>query len=170
MSFSLTAPLQPFAEFSDCEKYRYLLGWPALVDGHGIALFVLANPSTATAEKTDPTVSRCIAYATRWGYQWCHVVNVRAWRETDPRLVPADPLAIGPENDAAIVREVGRAGIIICGWGALGGARGPVVLDLIRKHGGVPFALALNEDGTPRHPLARGKLALTRDASPVPIP
>lgn len=168
--FALTAPPRPFAEFSACKRYRYLLGWPAKPDGDGIALFVLANPSTATAEKTDPTVSRCIAHATRWGYRWCYVVNVRAWRETDPRKVPTDPMAIGPENDSVIVREVRRARIVVCGWGALGGERGPVVLRLIRANGGVPYALALNDDGTPRHPLARGKLAIASTVQPVLMP
>jgi len=116
--------VKPWAIFSPCERYRYVLAWPAKKDGHGIALFVLANPSTATAEQTDPTVARCIAYATRWGYGWCHVVNARAWRATDPKLVPSDPLAIGPENDEHIGCQVRLANIIVCGWGKLGGERG----------------------------------------------
>jgi hypothetical protein len=45
-TFALTAPRQPFAVFSPCKRYRYLLGWPAKEGGHGVALFVLANPST----------------------------------------------------------------------------------------------------------------------------
>jgi len=168
--FALTAPKQPFAVFSDCKRYRYVLGWPAKADGKDSALFVLANPSTATAEKLDPTLTRCVRYAIRWGYEWAHVVNARAWRETDPKLVPADPLAIGPDNDAHIAAEAAKATIVIVGWGQLAGPRGPVVLDLIRRAGKVPYALALNDDGTPRHPLARGKLAIPNDVHPVPIP
>jgi hypothetical protein len=143
----------PFAVFSLCERYRYVLGWPAKEGGHGIALFVLANPSTATAEQTDPTVARCIAYATRWGYEWCHVVNVRAWRATDPTLVPADPLAIGPVNDSYIGTQVRLANIIVCGWGKLGGVRGEEVLRIIRQNNRVPHALKLNQDSSPGHPL-----------------
>jgi hypothetical protein len=156
--------------FSSCKRYRYLLRWPANESGAGVALFILANPSTATAEKTDQTVARCIAYATRWGYEWCEIANARAWRETNPKLVPADPLAIGPENDEFVKAAAAAAGIVICGWGQLAGDRAPVLLDLIRKAGKVPHALALNDDGTPRHPLARGKLALPRDLRPVPMP
>lgn len=175
MSFALAPQPIPSADFSRCYRYRYVLRWPAKDGGSGIALFVLANPSTATSEKTDPTVSKCIAYATRWGYAWCHVVNVRAWRETNPKLVPADPLAISEPaepalNDDTIQAEAMRAGIVICGWGALGGERGPQVLTYLRAAGVVPMALALNDDGTPRHPLARGKLALARDVRPVRIP
>lgn len=171
----LTAPKQPFAVFSDCKRYRYLLGWPAMADGSGVALFILANPSTATAEVLDPTVTRCIGYATRWGYEWCHVVNARAWRETDPRKVPPDPLAISDPgqpafNDDVIQAEAMRAGIVVAGWGALGGDRGPQILAYLRAAGVTPLALALNDDGTPRHPLARGKLSIPRDVRPVPIP
>jgi hypothetical protein len=41
------------------------------------------------------------------------------------------------------------------------------MLDLIRRAGKAPHALAVNDDGTPRHPLARGKLALRADVRPV---
>ncbi len=173
--FALAAPLQPSAEFSKCKRYRYTLRWPAKPDGHGTALFILANPSTATAEKTDPTVSKCIGYATRWGYQWCLVMNVRAWRETDPKKVPPDPLAISEPgepalNDDWIQKEAMGAGIVICGWGQLGQDRALQVLSYLRAAGVVPMALALNDDGTPRHPLARGKLALPKDVRPVRMP
>jgi len=186
-SIGVTMPLPPpdhrtapWAEFSPCYRYRYLLAWPTgLNDDLGLAphdpryaLFVLANPSTATAEVTDPTVARCIAYAKRWGYGWCHVVNVRAWRATDPKLVPSDSTAISDpkqpmRNDDAICMQAHHAAIVVCGWGKLAGTRGPHVLALLRKVGVTPYALALNDDGTPRHPLARGKLALRKDAQPV---
>jgi hypothetical protein len=141
-----------------------VLSWPASEAGHGIALFVLANPSTATAEQTDRTVARCIAYATRWGYEWCHVVNVRAWRETNPKFVPADPLAIGPENDEHIGVQVRLANIVVVGWGKLGSDRGEEVLRLIRQNSRVPHALHLNKDGSPGHPLY-----LRSDAPLIPM-
>lgn len=159
------AHVRPWAVFSECERYRYVLSWPADRLGTlGTALFCLANPSTATAEVVDPTVARCIAYAKRWGYRWCQVVNVRAWRETDPKKVPADPLAIGPENDKWITETAAEADIVVVGWGKLGGERGPVVLDLIRCANKVPHALKLNKDGSPGHPLY-----LRADAQPFPM-
>jgi hypothetical protein len=143
--------------------YRYFLEWPA----HGVAgsvLWVLANPSTATAEKTDPTIAKGIRLATKWGYAKSCTVNVRAWRETDPKKVPVDPLAIGPENDAHIAKAVREASIVICGWGKLGGVRGPAVLDVIRAAGKVPHALAVNGDGSPSH-----ILYLNESLLPVPL-
>lgn len=145
-----------WAVFSPNQSYRYFLAWPTGVDNERIALGVFANPSTATAEQTDPTVRRWIGYCRACGFGWAWVCNVRAWRETDPKKVPPDPAAIGPENDRHIVQAALGAELVVCGWGKLGGARGPVVLDLLRSAGVVPHALALNADGSPRHPLYLG--------------
>lgn len=163
-NLSLFDEPRPRAVFSACEdhpdceldcfgrKYRYELEWPT-GSGAGMVLFVLANPSTATHLRPDPTVARCIDYARSWGYGWCGVANVRAWRETKPKLVPEDPRAIGPENDSHIGMMATRAALIVCGWGNLGGERGREVLRIIRSFGKEPRALAINKDGSPQHPL-----------------
>lgn len=174
---SLTRERKPFAHFSECDlhigcepacvdrPYRYLLGWPTGVDNDRICIFVLANPSTATADELDPTVTRCIDYARAWKYGWCWVLNVRAFRATDPKAVPRTREAIGPSNDTIIEAFVRCAQLVVCGWGKLGGARGPVVLELIRKAGKTPHALKLNDDGSPRHPLY-----LAKNLKPVELP
>ena len=165
----------PWAKFSPCQRYRYVLAWPTRCTKpqHGAdayVLFVLANPSTATAEQTDPTVARCIAYAARWGYPWCRIVNVRAWRETNPKLVPADPLAISDPNDPSLNDDTVQAqamgaALVVCGWGELGAARGPQVLTYLRAAGVTPHALHLNAGGSPGHVLYLASALL-----PVPIP
>lgn len=171
---------RPHAVFSGCyihggrrpcesacvgRSYRYQLWWPTGVDNDGIALGIFANPSTATAEELDPTLTRWRNYCREWGYGWSVTANVRAWRETNPKLVPPDPVAIGPDNDRHLLELVLRAALVVCGWGKLGGARGPVVLDLIRSTGKVPHALKLNGDGSPAHPLY-----LRADLRPEPMP
>ena len=167
------APARPESDrrasaiFSDCANrgihfcapdcigrlYRYVLRWPT---GHEsserIVLWVLANPSTASAEKTDPTIAKCIKYSRTWGFGWCHVVNVRAWRSTDPDALPADPHAIGPDNEDHIRVEAASAELVVCGFGKLGGDQGWRTLELIRQFA-VPHALKLNKDGSPQHPL-----------------
>lgn len=171
---------RPRAVFSSCteahvcpgeclgRKYRYELEWPTGAPGTGsaldLALFVMANPSTATHLKPDPTVTRCIGYARTWGYARAGIANVRAWRETHPELMPAGDLAIGPDNDAHILSMASRAGIIVCGWGKLGGPRGLDVLALLRQAGHVPHALMLNADRSPQHPLY-----LAKRLQPFPI-
>lgn len=170
---------RPFALFSGCtthwssceeqacvgRPYRYVLSWPTGVDNNRVCMFALANPSTASAEQTDATVARCIAYAKRWGFGWCEVVNARAWRATDPKAVPADPEAVGPRNDDIVLSSAESAELVVCGWGKLAGERGPVMLDLIRNAGKVPHALKLNADLSPAHPLY-----LRADLEPFPMP
>lgn len=145
---------------SGCGRYRYTLRIPLDVKAHdpngGPCLFVMANPSTAIVLggifKSDPTVTRCMNYARAWGFDELIVENVRAWRETDPDKVPADPLAIGPENDERLRESAREAGLVVCGWGKLGGTRGADVLRVLRAES-QPCALRLNADGSPAHPL-----------------
>lgn len=155
---------KPWAVFSSCTLYRYVLAWPTGVDDARFVLFILANPSTATEDQTDPTVARCIAYARRWGFGWCRVVNVRAWRETNPALVPPDPIAVGPANVEHVLAQARAAALVVCGWGKLGGVLGPPMLRVLRATGITPHALKLNRDGSPAHPLY-----LRADAVPFEI-
>lgn len=157
-------PRTPGAEFSECGRYRYLLRWPTGLDDDRVALFIGANPSTADAERLDPTLRRWLRYCRDWGYGWSWTVNVRAWRETHPGKVPADPLAVGPLNDVWILAAADSADIVVCGWGKLGGWRGALVLAMLDLEDIVPHALDLNEDGTPRHPLY-----IPKTAKPVPM-
>ena len=164
---SLLSGLEPFAVFSSCERhdhcpvaackwrhYRYRLAWPTGIDNDQRALFVLANPSTATADKLDPTLTRCLGYAQAWGFGWFDVVNVRAWRATDPKDVPLGERGVGPDNDAFMIAAVKDAHLIVCGWGNLGADRAEHVLGIIRDAGKTPHALRINKrSGQPTHPL-----------------
>jgi hypothetical protein len=165
--FEPPEPRKPYALFSPCSMhgeectlaacrerhYRYRLYWPTGIDNERTAVGCFANPSTATAEETDPTVARWIDYCRRWGYGWAGVVNVRAWRATEPKDVPPDPDGIGDDNEKHIAEAVAAAEIVVCGWGKLGGDLGPRTLRLLRDLGYVPMALARNKDGSPGHPL-----------------
>lgn len=165
------------AIFSDCRRYRYRL-W-RIWDRHlPCALFIMMNPSTADEVNDDPTVLRQQRRVMKWGDTFIEapkvggveVVNVFAWRETDstklPGLVKAGTDIIGPDNDKWICDAASNAAIVICGWGQPGNLmnRGKNVLKLIHAVCKVPYALAINDDGTPRHPLYIGY-----NAKPVAI-
>lgn len=140
--------------FSPCRKYRYLLRRVVSPsEPRTTCLWVLANPSVADEYDLDPTLRRCADYTKRWGFHTMAVVNVRAWVETKSKEVPPDPLAIGPQNNDAIIAAAGLASLVVCGWGKLGGERGKRVLALLRDIEVVPHALQLNEDWSPQHPL-----------------
>lgn len=151
------AGLVASALFSDCMTYRYRLSrvWdrsrPALV-------CVLLNPSTATESRADPTLDRCLRRARILGFGGCEMVNLFAFRATDPAEMcrAADP--VGPENDAQILAAAMGAGMVLCGWGTHGAhlGRGAQVQALLRDAGLGLWHLGLTRGGAPRHPLYVG--------------
>jgi hypothetical protein len=81
------------------------------------------------------------------------MLNLFAYRATDPRVLRtvADP--VGPENDRYLLEVCRRAALVVCCWGADGEylGRDRQVLELLR---GISLrALALTRMGHPRHPL-----------------
>lgn len=150
------------AVYSPDEAYRYLLTRTWDPDGTR-ALFVMLNPSTATEMQNDPTVERCERRARALGFGAFRVVNIFAFRATDPRVMRATADPVGPENDDAIDRSA-RDWIrddndhIICAWGAHGAHlhRGRSVEAILRATDKPLFTLGLTKDGAPKHPLYIG--------------
>lgn len=153
------------ATFDATGAYRYSL-WRDIGEGPAGA-FVMLNPSTADAEKDDPTIRRCIGFARRWGWGGLHVLNAFAFRSTDPRALHAQVDPVGPENDATIVRiasEVAASGgRIIAAWGEHGFFlyRDNAMRRLLRPIADV-WALRISKTGQPCHPLY-----LPADSEPV---
>lgn len=111
------------AWFSDCENYRYLLRIPvaqAFSFPRTTVVFVMLNPSTATEAKNDPTVAKCVRFARRWGFHDLVVVNIFAWRSTDPRVLVGVPNPIGDDNDTIIAAQARAANMVVCAWGRHG--------------------------------------------------
>jgi hypothetical protein len=141
------------ADISDCGRYRYLLTrrWAA----GEVVLFVMLNPSTADAERDDPTLVRCSRRARELGFGGLCVANLFAWRSTDPKVLHSVPDPVGPANDEALQTAAERAAMIVCAWGA-GGAlhtRGAAVAARLRAIGRPVSHLGLTALGEPRHPL-----------------
>lgn len=127
------------AQFSGCGRYRYRL--TRELGGKLTLTFVMLNPSTADGSADDPTIRRCKGFAKDWGYGRLVIVNLYAFRATNPRdmwrLAHADrnrphlPLGniIGEDNDSAIARAAceargflggvcdGSGGVVVCAWG-----------------------------------------------------
>lgn len=141
------------AVISPCEKYRYLLSRHLDPAGKGACLFIMLNPSTADATADDPTIRRCIGFARSWGYHRLSVVNLFAWRATDPAAMRAAADPVGPANDAWIRAEADKADVVVCAWGKHGAhaGRGATVREMLAwRH---LHVLAKNKDGSPKHPL-----------------
>lgn len=139
-------------------RYRYMLS--RLLWGMSRPLvFCMLNPSTADHKSDDPTIRRCIGFAKREDAHSLVVVNLYAWRSTDPAALPAlnDPFddPVGPENDETLVRVArGSGNRIVCAWGA-GAARQRVVAacKLFRQAQVELVCLGTTKHGHPRHPL-----------------
>ncbi|MEZ5714056.1 MAG: DUF1643 domain-containing protein [Paracoccaceae bacterium] len=147
------------AVYSDCERYRYALTrvWD---EGGARVAFILLNPSTATEMQNDPTIERCERRARALGFGAMRVVNIFAWRDTDPRAMRAAGDPVGADNDAAIAEAcawASRTGAdrIVAGWGAHGAHldRGAAAEAVLRAGGWPVFHLGRTRDGQPRHPL-----------------
>ncbi len=156
------------ATFSPCRSFRYHL-WRNWNPARSPLLFVILNPSTADEVRSDRTISRCEAFARRFGRGGIEVVNLYAYRATDPRHLRDAGYLVGERNDATIfARASAHAGLpIVCGWGAHARnlRRAAAVVRLIRGAGAIPHALAFTGDGIPRHPLM-----LKSDCTLVPLP
>lgn len=117
-------------------------------------VFCMLNPSKADAEIDDPTITRCIGFAKRERASGLVVVNVYAFRATDPKkmLKAKDP--VGEVNLQYIEVAAAEAGRVVCAWGT--NARDNDVgraLAAIWKSGAKTFCLGQTKAGHPRHPL-----------------
>lgn len=155
------------ATISTCGKYRYWLErvWSEAPP----QVFIMLNPSTADANEDDPTIRRCIEFAKREGAGGLIVVNLFAYRATDPKELnnPCVDImtgnAFGQEGDTENTESIGMALLaaqlaempVICAWGSNKNA--PKMADRIKARA-KDFAVDLvcfriNKDGQPKHPL-----------------
>jgi hypothetical protein len=140
------------AVFDRHGRYRYQLKRRWAGGGRAIA-FVMLNPSTADAERDDPTIRRCGGFARAWGFSAMTVVNLFALRTTDPARLRRARDPIGPGNDEHIAAAASSCDALVLAWGAHGalGGRDHDVLALL--HGCRPACLGVTRSGQPRHPL-----------------
>lgn len=152
------------AIISACGTYRYRLerSWST---GPKVS-FIMLNPSTADAEKDDPTIRRCVSFAKSWSYGGLIVGNLFALRSTDPKALYSHNDPIGPDNDAHLRAIAVCTEQIVCAWGAHGkfNDRSLHVARALDRFNLV--ALKLTKDGFPSHPLARGTHRIPDNTQP----
>jgi len=146
-------------------RYRYQLR-RQVGAGAREACFVMLNPSKADEHNDDATIRRCIGFATRWGCGVVSVVNLFAWRATDPLslVTAADPE--GPDNHRHVIASARAAqasggltittrGLVVCAWGAHGRLRDQdlKVLAWLRAERVFLHCLGTTALGDPCHPV-----------------
>lgn len=154
------------AVFSQCERYRYRLTRRWATGGQGMCAFICLNPSTADATQDDPTVRRCVNFSKDWGYDGFIMLNLFAFRATEPADMMAADDPVGPENDRWLLQTAKESSLVVAAWGADGvyRDRNRAVLGLLRAEGIALHYLELTKHREPRHPLY-----LKSDLKPKPL-
>ncbi len=147
-------PTVSSAVFSEDRVYRYMLT-RIISSGPWRLLAIMVNPSTADELTDDPTIRRWLGFARIWGFGVLRVVNLNAFRATEPiDLFKAhDP--VGPDNDKWLKCGAEWADTIVVSWGVHGAWRGrdTEVSFLLEPYQGKLYSLGLTKQGHPRHPL-----------------
>ena len=157
------------ASISEDGLYRYRLGrdWTPRGREKKVATFIMLNPSTADSNEDDPTIRRCIGFADEFGCTALTVVNLYAFRATDPRALTywesqgAD--LNGPMNydylRIAIQTATRSHWPLVAAWGSFVDqlSSSKAQLGWLRREltyqWGVATCLGKTKDGHPRHPL-----------------
>src|SRR5450830_138767 len=132
-------------------RYAFARRW-----GHAdlatTAVWVLLIPATGDTERRPrPTLERCILKSRSGGFTGLVIVNLFAFRHTDPRALRSAVDPVGPANDD-VLRDITAAGAqTIAAWGAHGRLHGRsgAVGELLHS----PLCLGSTKRGEPRHPL-----------------
>lgn len=147
------------AYVTPCGTYRYQLSrdWTQVGCAGRTLLMVMLNPSVADASEDDPTINKCMRYAKAHGFTALDVVNLYAFRATDPKALRDAGWPVGPENDTAIQIGATHADAICLAWGAFAARTpraGEVIRLLQRTAPSKPLmCLDTTKDGHPAHPL-----------------
>lgn len=158
------------------EPYRYWLHRDVGAGTDSI-LFIMLNPSGAlsrgsptVAADNDWTVTRCINIAQSKGYADLTVVNLFAFRTSDPdELLRYPDFVVGEHNNAAIewaLASIHQAnGKVVCAWGDYGTlwCRNCYVLQRLTDRGIPGYCLGnRTKKGQPRHPRRISPAAMCR--------
>lgn len=170
------------ARLSPCGTYRWTLtrAW----DGRPMLLVVMFNPSWADDSLDDPTITLLCHIAAHNGFGGIVVVNGIPLRSSSPgpavEMTRWDVVGEWSDRDrlqdnlAVIQAEVARAGAVLLAWGALAD-RCPEWFDRVQEviREVLPlsselYCLGKTAGGYPKHPLARGKHKVRKDAPLIP--
>jgi len=143
------------AYFDEDKIYRYLLyrKWGNLKKK---VTWIMLNSSTADETLDDPTIRRCIGFAKQFDADELDIVNLFAYRSTNPEKLYTVEDPVGKENDDYIRKSIEKSSLIILGWGNHGkllNRSDEVISKLLKPYSDKVFALKILKNGEPGHPL-----------------
>ena len=136
--------------------YRYVL-WREWDTSKGTCVFIGLNPSTANETEDDPTLRRCVNFAKDWGFGKCVIINLFAYRTTNPDELKKQDKPVSYKNNHHIKTESVNAAMVVAAWGNHGFflKRDEKVLKLLKDIRLKCFKLT--SKGQPVHPLYQSK-------------
>lgn len=151
-----------WAEFSPDRSRRHSLvrHFNPLLVGIWTVTWIGFNPSTADAEKDDPTVRRETDFTKRlFPESTTYIkVNLSNLVSTDPKAIKSNNLPLCLDGRASMWAAMSKADVIVGAWGSL--ASGDRMAHLVDAP--IAYAtrllkpircLGTNADGSPKHPL-----------------
>lgn len=144
-------------------EYRTLLSYQWGEGRHLLA--AMMNPSVANEYCLDPTLAKIGRLAEKWGYSGFSVVNACDYRCTDSRLLSKTPYPCSGANSHICASAAHHSDMVIVGYGKLHKSLqcyAEAMVRALRTSGKPLYALAVNKDGSPQHPLY-----IREDATPL---
>lgn len=174
--FDMPPPAEPLMKRTAVilGEYRYELRrvWDETLP---LLVVCMLNPSTADAERDDPTILTLIHFGKLWGLGGLYVVNLFALRTPSPAEMRLRSVgsATGDSNHGFLMDAIGYAKehgrSILAAWGNHGDhyRRGDWFAAECRKRCVDLVCLGTTESGQPKHPMARGHHRIPRDQQPI---
>jgi len=139
--------------YSPDKQYRYAFGrWWGDQNLATTTAWVGLNPATGDSEgRRRPTLDRCISWSQSWNSTGLIIVNLFAYRHTDPKALNHAVDPVGPHNDSTLVAMSNACERTVAAWGAQGRLldRSSTVRSLLANLD----CLGTTNRGEPRHPL-----------------
>lgn len=116
------------------------------------------NPSTADETANDPTIRKIIGFAERLSFGGVLMLNVGAFRATDPKVWKAARDPFGPGNSVEHLQGFlirWSPSLVVAAWGkpCVSSQRGLHRAEAIKHNILGMKCWGRNRDGSPRHPL-----------------
>jgi hypothetical protein len=136
------------AKFSECEKHRLYL-WRIWDESKTKIMFIGLNPSKANKSFDDNTMKRVKQISLNLGYGGCYMTNLFTFISKDPSGLD---MALGnhESSDEILKYVASKCSKIVFAWGnfkVMGRD------NEIKKMFPDAYALKINQNGSPRHPL-----------------
>ncbi len=134
-------------------NYRYRL-WRRWDLNGSTLVWIMLNPSTADALTDDATIRRCIGFAKQFGHGGIEVVNLFAYRATNPKRLKLIEAPVGPDNNGYILKAC-QGSQVVCAWGNHGmyHNRGDQVTRMLFENNIPMWMLGKTKEMQPKHPL-----------------